>query len=355
MLAEQACGSSEPPFADFSLSSDQWEALDIASWLHDCGKVTTPEFVVDKSTKLETLYDRIHEVRMRFEVLKRDARIEYWEKVAAGENEEEQGKILVDQVKQLDEEFEFVAVCNEGGEFLDPEKIAKLRQIAERTWTRTLDDRIGISWEEKQRKDSVGEMALPREEHLLADRQDHLIKRSSKDQLGEDNPYGFKIETPEYVNNRGELYNLSVSRGTLNSEERYLINDHIVQTIIMLQQLPFPSYLKSVPEIAGGHHEKTDGTGYPRKLAGEQLSLPARMMAIADVFEALTASDRPYKKAKTLSEAVKVMGFMVEDKHLDRDLFALFLSSGVHERYARENLLPEQVDEVDVSAYLNMV
>jgi HD-GYP domain-containing protein (c-di-GMP phosphodiesterase class II) len=167
-----------------------------------------------------------------------------------------------------------------------------------------------------------------------------------------DNPWGFKLDVPEHRYNRGELYNLSVGRGTLSAEERYKINDHMTQTIIMLEKLPYPKHLRDVPKIAGGHHETMDGKGYPRRLTRDDMSLPARMMAIADIFEALTASDRPYKKAKTLSEAIRIMSFMRNDNHIDPDLFRLFLTSGVYEQYAREFLAPEQIDEVDIDEYL---
>jgi hypothetical protein len=255
--------------------------------------------------------------------------------------------------RQLDEEFSFVAECNLGGEFMAEEKVERLKVIAERTWMRTLDDRLGISWEELKRKEREPIPLLPVEESLLADRNDHLFTRSEKYQLSEDNEYGFVLDVPEYLYNRGELYNLSVARGTLTEEERYHINDHIVQTIIMLKKLPYPKHLAEVPDIAGGHHEKIDGTGYPRHLDGDQMSLTAKMMVIADIFEALTASDRPYKKVKKLSEAVEIMGYMVKDRHIDTDLFHLFLSSGAYLEYARQYLLPDQVDDVDIGKYLN--
>jgi HD-GYP domain-containing protein (c-di-GMP phosphodiesterase class II) len=152
---------------------------------------------------------------------------------------------------------------------------------------------------------------------------------------------------PPVKYNRGEIYNLCIGRGTLTEEERYAINDHIVQTIVMLSALPFPRHLRAVPEMAGGHHEKMDGTGYPKRLRREDLSLPARMMAIADIFEALTARDRPYKKGKTLSEALEIMGYMKRDGHIDPDLLDLFVTSGVYRRYAEQFLDPEQIDEVD--------
>jgi HD-GYP domain-containing protein (c-di-GMP phosphodiesterase class II) len=120
----------------------------------------------------------------------------------------------------------------------------------------------------------------------------------------------------------------------------------------MLTQLPFPKHLREVPEIAAGHHEKMDGTGYPRRLTREQMSPVARMMAIADIFEALTAVDRPYKKGKTLSEAIRIMSFMKKDQHIDPELFDLFLRSGAYREYAGRFMRPEQIDDVDITAYL---
>jgi HD-GYP domain-containing protein (c-di-GMP phosphodiesterase class II) len=167
-----------------------------------------------------------------------------------------------------------------------------------------------------------------------------------------DNPWGFRLDVPTYKYNRGELHNLSVGRGTLSAEERYVINDHIVQTIVMLSKLPFPQHLRQVPEYAGAHHETLEGTGYPRRLGEAQMSLPARMMAIADIFEALTARDRPYKKPKKLSESVRIMARMAQARHIDPALFALFLSAGVYRDYAERFLDPEQIDAVDVAEYL---
>lgn len=163
------------------------------------------------------------------------------------------------------------------------------------------------------------------------------------------------MKVPELLYNRGELYNLLVERGTLSEEERYKINEHIVQTVIMLSRLPFPKHMRQIPEIAGGHHEKMDGTGYPKRLTRDELSPLARMMAIADIFEALTAVDRPYKKGKTLSEAIRIMSFMRKDAHIDPDLFELFLRSGAYRRYAERFMRPEQIDDVDVGQYLNPV
>jgi HD-GYP domain-containing protein (c-di-GMP phosphodiesterase class II) len=352
MLAAAACESQDPRFKEFSLSEDEWEELHIAAWLHDCGKVTTPEYVVDKSTKLETIYDRIHEIRMRFEVLKRDAEIEYWRQLSSGGDAKQLKSELEAKQIQLDDDFAFVAKCNEGGEFMADEKITRLNEIANTTWRRTLSDRIGVSWEEGLRKQRGPESELPTQELLLADKEEHIIYRNEDEVISDDNPWNFKLDTPQHKYNRGELYNLSVTRGTLANEERFKINDHMVQTIIMLNQLPFPRHLRNVPAIAGGHHETMVGTGYPKKLRREDMSLTARMMAIADIFEALTAADRPYKKAKSLSESIKIMNFMKKDQHIDPDLFDLFLQSGVYLDYAKQFLAEAQIDEVDITRYL---
>ncbi len=351
MLAGAAEETTEGPFADFTLNPEDWEAIHVAAWLHDCGKVTTPEYVVDKATKLETIYDRIHEIRMRFEVLKRDVQVDYYRRVAEEGDSEAIRAERDAALTQLDDDFAFIAECNEGGEFMSDEKVDRIRQIATRTWTRTLDDRIGISHEEKARKDREPARPLPAKEPLLADRADHLFPRPESETLAENNPWGFKMDVPELLYNRGEVHNLTIRRGTLTDEDRYKINEHIVQTIKMLDQLPFPRHLNHVPELAGGHHEKMDGTGYPKRLKGTDMSPVARMMAIADIFEALTAVDRPYKKGKTLSEALRIMTFMVKDAHVDADLFDLFLTSGVYRLYAERFMEPQQIDEVDIDDY----
>lgn len=353
MLALAACKASSGPFKDFQLTEDDWEALHVAAWLHDCGKVTTPEYVVDKATKLETIHDRIHEVRMRFEVLKRDAEINCLKAIVEGEDAAPVRAALASELQQLDDDFAFVASCNEGGEFMAPQRLERLHAIARRTWWRTLDDRIGISQEEKLRKACTGSVSLPHREALLADKPEHVFPRRPQDHMPEDNRWGFRMAVPAVLYNRGELYNLAVARGTLSEEERYKINEHIVQTLIMLSQLPFPRHLRQVPEIAGGHHEKMDGSGYPRKLLREEMSQLARMMAIADIFEALTAIDRPYKKGKTLSEAISIMSRMRDEKHIDPDLFALFLGSGVYRDYAQRFMLPEQIDAVSIDDRLD--
>ncbi|MBO6946863.1 MAG: GAF domain-containing protein [Rhodospirillales bacterium] len=353
MLAHAASEQEDGPFQDFELTDEEWYELHIAAWLHDCGKVTTPEYVVDKATKLETIYNRIHEIRNRFEIVKRDRVIEYLNKVIDGGNADELHKELEEQLAKLDDDFAFIAESNVGGEFMAPDRIERVKEIAGIKWTRTLSDRLGLSYEELKRVEREPEPELPVEENLLADRYDHIIYREGKEPTAEDdNPWGFKLDVPEHKYNLGEIYNLCIARGTLTEEERFKINDHIVQTIIMLEALPFPKHLARVPEMAGGHHEKMDGTGYPKKLNKEHMSVPARIMAIADIFEALTAADRPYKAPKKLSDSVKIMSFMKKDAHIDDELFELFLTSGVYKEYAERFLMPEQLDEVDISQYL---
>lgn len=352
MLAEEASRQNNGPLADFGFNSeDEWREFRIGAWLHDCGKVTTPEYVVDKATKLETVHNRIHEIRTRFEVLLRDADIERLEAIherGIPRSEAEAG--FWARKRQLTADFTLIAESNLGTEFTPPETIARIKQIGAQIWLRNFDDRLGLSHEELKRYQNEPLLDLPAEESLLADKPHHRRERTDMKVL--DQKYDFKMAVPEFLYDHGELHNLAISRGTLCDEERFKINEHIIQTIIMLKQLPLPENLERVPEYAGSHHETLIGSGYPRKLTSEQLSIPARIMAIADIFEALTASDRPYKTAKTLSEAVKILHFFKKDQHIDKDLFDLFLASGVYLRYAERFLSPAQIDPVDISPYL---
>jgi HD-GYP domain-containing protein (c-di-GMP phosphodiesterase class II) len=284
MLAEAAARTHEGPLSDFDLTEADRYELKIAGLLHDCGKITTPVHVVDKATKLETLFDRLHLVDTRFEVLLRDARIAHLE-----------GKLddtaYAAEVAAIEADRAFVHKTNTGGEFMDDASLERVRRIAARTWT-----------------ENGKELAF-----LSAD----------------------------------EVENLSIRRGTLNAKEREIINHHIVMTIRMLEALPWPQHLTKVPEYAGGHHERMDGKGYPRGLTREQMSVPARVMGIADIFEALTARDRPYKPGKTLSESLTILGRMKLEHHVDPDLFDVFLREGVYLDYAQRFLEPAQIDRVD--------
>ncbi|KQW52234.1 MULTISPECIES: HD domain-containing phosphohydrolase [unclassified Roseateles] len=351
LLAQAACDATQGPYAGFAMTADEWEALHIAAWLHDCGKVTTPEYVVDKATKLETLYNRIHEIRTRFEVLKRDALIERLEHRLGADAAAQSRADAAEALAALDAEFAFVAECNRGGEFLDAASKARLREIGARRWQRTLDDGLGLSADEARRLPRP-RPTLPAPERLLADRPEQVQPRPEGEKLNDANRWGFRMPQPEHLYNRGELHNLTVSRGTLTDEERYKINEHIVQTLKMLDELPFPKHLRAVPEIAGGHHERMDGKGYPRGLTREQMSPQARMMAIADVFEALTADDRPYKPGKPLSEALAILQRMASEGHLDAELLDLFLRSGACMDYARRFMRAALLDVEDVAPYL---
>jgi HD-GYP domain-containing protein (c-di-GMP phosphodiesterase class II) len=353
MLAESATRSDLPAFRDFDLSDEErWREYRIAAWLHDCGKITTPEHVVDKGSKLETIYNRIHEVRMRFEVLWRDAEINYLRGLLDTPQDEPRLRQTLEQVRQqLQDDFRFVANCNVGGEFLDPDDQERLRSIAHITWQRHFDDRLGLSPVDELRLPDTPAPDLPATEQLLADKPEHLIERDRSTDYPPE--FGIRMDVPHHLYNLGELYNLSISRGTLTAEDRFKINEHMISTIKMLESLPFPEELKNVPRYASTHHETMKGSGYPRKLPGEALSIPERLLAVADVFEALTASDRPYKKAKSVSVAIDILHKMVLDNHIDRDSFELFLREGVYRHYAERFLDPAQIDDVDVEKYLD--
>jgi HD-GYP domain-containing protein (c-di-GMP phosphodiesterase class II) len=353
MLAQKAHDAEVGPFSDFHFrDDDEWREFRIGAWLHDCGKVTTPEYVVDKATKLETIYNRIHEVRTRFEVLYRDRKIAALEDRLLGVGQDvDLDKDLAGTLESLREDFAFIAECNIGGEFLDDDRIERLASLAKTPWTRYFDERLGISRDEAHKLEAVPAAALPVAETLLSDKPWHASKRDRSliDRL---RAKGFKMEIPENESNLGELYNLTIQRGTLTDEERFKINEHIIQTIVMLETLPFPPHMRRVPEYAGGHHETMIGTGYPRKLTRDEMSVPARIMAVADIFEALTAADRPYKPPKKLSDALKIMGFMCKDHHIDPEIYALFLQERVYLEYANAYLDPSQIDEVPLEALL---
>lgn len=282
LLATAAVQETTGNLKTFEMSPDDWYTLHIASWLHDCGKVTTPEYIVDKATKLETIFNRIHEIRNRFEILRRDAHIEYLQKRLNNiDTKQHLQAEFVAKVKQLEEDFAFVAKCNTGDIELNDRDIARLEQISQIQFVRYFNRMLGLSWAERDNVENKDFYVHPARENLLQNRKDQIF-----------GPY-----------NRGELYNLEIRRGTINKEERDKINEHIVVTIDMLKALPFPKELSKVVEYAGAHHERIDGKGYPNGLTGDQMSVPAKIMAIADIFEALTANDRPYKEPKNFPKS----------------------------------------------------
>jgi len=296
MLAEAAHASTEGPLAAFAMTERDRYELKMAGLLHDCGKITTPVHVVDKATKLQTLYDRIGLVDTRFEVLKRDAEIAMLRRQLAlrpqadAAAEAQWHEEFQNTLRRLDEDRDFLRHCNLGSEAMRPEDQARVRAIgAAHRW------------------------------------------RNPEGQLA-----GFLSED--------EVENLNIRSGTLTRAERGIINHHIVATIKMLESLPWPRHLRNVPEYAGGHHERMDGKGYPRGLKREQLSWQARMLGLADIFEALTAADRPYKQPMMLSQALAVMRKMTENGHIDPDLFDVFMRERVYLRYARQFLQAAQID-----------
>ena len=300
LLAEAVSETKDGPLRDFHMSEKDRYELKIAGLLHDCGKVTTPVHIVDKATKLESIFDRIQLIDTRFEVIKRDAELEalrkkhnFLEQKMRMEAAEED-KRLRDRLRQLDDDRKFLHACNIGGERMRDEDVERVRRIGQYRW-----------------RDFAG----------------HEAQFLSED----------------------EVKNLTIRSGTLTEEERKVINHHIVATIRMLEALPWPKHLTKVPEYAGGHHERMDGKGYPKGLTREQMSVQARCMGIADIFEALTAKDRPYKKGKTLSESLEILGRMKLNNHVDPDLFDIFVRRKVYRRYAEMFLDAEQIDAVDES------
>jgi len=332
MLAQAAVDDRDGTFSNFYLTDMEWYELDLSAWLHDCGKIVTPDHVMEKATKLETIHNRIHEVRTRFEVLRRDAEIEMLKRKLDGEAPDQCESDFAKRVSELETQFALVADANIGDAELDTDAIFALHDIGEQKWTRYFDRTIGLSWAEHERlSDSeLAELREPGMESLLMDREFDIYD-------------GF---------NRGEVYNLSIPSGTLTSEERQVINDHVVITQDMLAQLPYPKELQRIPEIAGNHHEKMDGSGYPRGLTGEDMGILEKVMVIADIFEALTAVDRPYKRPKTLSECISILADMRDKGQIDSDLFELFLTSGMYQEYGRKYLREDQCDDVDVPQFV---
>ena len=290
LLAQAACEARDGPLRDFSLNDEEWYELRVAAWLHDCGKLSTPDSLLDKSTKLHALCDRIETVKARFAALITQKQLE------AHLNRKDREALEAD-LSRLRADCAFLERANLGSEFMAPADQERVRHIAQYTWI------------------------------------DHNGNRQ-----------------PLLTQEETEM--LCITRGTLSPAERERINDHINVTIQMLESLPFPKHLARVPEYAGGHHEKVDGSGYPRGLTREQMSWPARMMAIADIFEALTAPDRPYKEPMKLSEALAILRRMALQGHIDPDLYRLFIEQEVWRRYAERYLRACQLDVTDLSLYL---
>jgi HD-GYP domain-containing protein (c-di-GMP phosphodiesterase class II) len=305
MLTQALIDAKAGPFKDFTLNENEFYELKVASWLHDCGKVTTPEAVMDKPTKLSSIFDRIQLIDQRFELLKQQA-----------------------ECAMLKEQ---VAMLRDGGQSPEKQEKLKTQQSILDTFNAHCDEAKAFLWHANMGSESMTADDLQRIQDIA--------NMEILDALGNKVPFL----------SADEAYNLSIKRGTLTAEERQVINNHIVVTISMLESLPYPQSLARVPEYACGHHEHMDGSGYPRGLTQGQMSIPARVMGIADIFEALTSKDRPYKKAKTLSESLAILGKMKVDQHIDSDLFDIFIREEVYLKYAQEFLEPEQMDQVDLN------
>jgi len=279
-------------FAGIEFTDDQAKEIKMAAWLHDVGKIITPEHIIDKSKKLETIFDRIELIKLRVELLKKESIINRLkQQIDAGDLKSDAADDLADEIRDLDEKFGFMREVNTGGEFLRDDSLNRLLEMAACQF------------------EVAGEM-----QPLLND---------------------------------DELKNLSIRKGTLIDSEREVINNHAAVTLKMLEALPFPKKMAKVPAYAGMHHEKMDGSGYPKGLTAEQVPLPARILAVADIFEALTAADRPYKLGKLMSESMRIMGFMVKDNHLDKELCDLVVQSGLAAEYARQCIAERQQDDFD--------
>lgn len=275
------------PFANISFNDDQLKELKIAGWMHDIGKVTTPVQIVEKGKKLETIFDRVNYVGLKFHFLAKTIETEgLKKKIELMEHGAQIGEIqklekeTEDKLKEIRESRKFVISCNEPGEFMADDKIEKLNSLA----------KIVYMEDEKQK-------------HLL---------------------------------NADELLNLSTRKGSITDAERKKMQDHAAISLKMLEQIPFTKKLKNIPRFAGSHHELLNGKGYPKGLKGDEIPLEGRILAVVDIAEALSASDRPYKKAMPLDQVYKIMGFMVKDGELDPQVVDLMIKEKVLERYLAE-------------------
>jgi len=281
-------------YRDKHYSFEEIKEVRISALMHDIGKIVIPEYIMDKHTKLETIFDRIILIRIKAEIIKRDLKIELLENLLTC-NTQERDQLLEKydtEVKSIDDDITFLTHANQGSEFFKDEDIARVKKIAKRT--------IIIN--------------------------------------------GVKVN----LLNTDEVENLCVRSGTLTKRQRDEINSHAEISLSMLQKLPFPDKLANVTQIAAGHHEKINGKGYPLGLKGDEISFEARILAIADIFEALTATDRPYKKAKKLSESMKILWNMAKDNDIDAEICEYFYSSGLYLDYANKYLKPENIDKVNL-------
>ena len=297
MFADAINDDSEGAYKNYKFSEDEMEELYVAGWLHDFGKVATPEHIMNKSTKLECLFDKIDLIIMKFEILKRDKSIEFYKKMILNPNDEnELRKNMIKEIESINNDLNFLKDCNIGGEFMSDEMKKRVEDISSQK----------IYVEDKER---------------------NILSNSEKE-------------------------NLQISKGTLSNDDRQVMNKHVSLSYELLNKLPYPKHLKQVPFYAGCHHEKIDGSGYPNGYKGDKLPLQARVIAIADVFEGLTAPDRPYKKGYSLSKAIQILSYMVKDKEIDEDLFKLFINKKLYLKYAKNHVDSSQIDEINEKEFL---
>ena len=273
-------------YKDVQYSKNDFRKIELAAWMHDVGKISMPEQIIDKATKLEGLIDRIQFVTQRFEILKRDLEILF---LTNKINEEQYNESL----EQLDDDLQFLKEINIGSEFLDDSKIERVHSISEYT----------------------------------------IVLNGKKTPfLSED-----------------EVEKLTIRKGTLTQEEKDIMNNHADLSYKMLSALPFPKKYQGILDIAANHHEKLNGKGYPRGLSDEDLTLEDRIMILADIFEALTANDRPYKDGKKLSEVFNILSKMVKANEIDGNLLRFFFESDVLKEYIRDELSAKQIDNCELN------
>ncbi len=286
-IAEKIQTDNKGQFKDKLFTEDEMKEISMSGWMHDMGKIITPAHIMDKATKLETIFDRIELVKTRFDLAEAVV-----EKDILRAKKEGEKKKLQSLLKELQSDFEFIEQVNFGGEFMKDEDLLRVEKI-----------------------------------------------------------YKFKYTSDDkhyFLLTENEKNNLCVRRGTLMPDEFNIMRDHALVTSEMLNGLSFPKKYRNVPLYASSHHEKLNGKGYPRQLEESNLPLQARIISIADLYEALTASDRPYKKGKTLSETLRIMGFMAKDREIDKDILDLFIDTKLYLDYANDYLKPEQIDNIDV-------
>lgn len=282
-MIAKAVNDDDGIYKEKTFNKNEMKQINFAALMHDVGKLSTPDYILDKATKLDGLYDRIEVVQTRAWAIKKEFEIAFLKETI---NKDEYEK----SIKSIDENLSILVKSNTGAEFVPNDILKKIEDISQ-------------------------------------------------------NP--FKCNSKEfYLITKEEVKLLMVQKGTLTQDERNIINDHAQISLDILNKLPFPDKYKDIPSVAGDHHEKINGKGYPQGLKGDEISFESRILAIADIFEALTASDRPYKKANNLSTAMKILFFMAKDDELDRSLVKFFYESGLYMSFAKKSLKPEQIDEV---------